>query len=143
MSLQENKDIVRHVVDLINQGKLEQVKELYTSDFSNHDPSAPTVRDREALMQNFAARRAAFPNAQITTEDLIAEGDQVAERWTYHGTHNGAFMGIPATGKEISITGITIYRIAGGKVAEWWSNYDSLGMMRQIGVIPPLGQRGE
>ena len=143
MSLQENKGIVRHVVDLINQGKLEQVKEHYISDFSNHDPSAPTVRDREALMQNFAARRAAFPDGRITIEDMVAEGDQVAERWTYQGTHNGKLMGIPATGKEVSITGITIYRIAGGKAAECWSNYDSLGVMRQIGVIPPLAQRGE
>ena len=139
MSLQENKDIVQRVVDLVNEGKLEQAKDLFTSDFSNHDPGAPAVRDREALIQLFAVRRAAFPDARVTIEDLVAEGDRVAKRWTYRGTHTGEFMGIAGTGKEFSITAMTLYRISSGKVAELWWNYDSLGMMQQLGVIPPLG----
>jgi steroid delta-isomerase-like uncharacterized protein len=139
MSLQENKDLVQRVVDTINEGKLSQAKELYTSDFVNHDPSAPTVRDREALMQTLAVWGTGFPDARATIEEMVAEGDKVAKRWTYRGTHSGEFMGIPATGKEISMTAITIYRISGGKVAECWWNYDSLGVMQQLGVIPPLG----
>ena len=139
MSLQENKDIVQRVVDLINEGKLDQVKDLYTSDFSNHNSSAPTVQDREALVQQFAAWGAAFPDGHATIEDMVAEGDKVAKRWTYRGTHKGELMGIPATGKEITMTAITIYRLSGGKVAECWWNYDTLGMMQQLGVIPPMG----
>jgi steroid delta-isomerase-like uncharacterized protein len=115
------------------------VVELYASDFSNHDPSAPDVGDREALMQMFAVWGTSFPDARVTIEEMVGEGDLVAKRWTYRGTHTGEFMGIPATGKEIAMTAITIYRISGGKVAECWWNYDSLGVMQQLGVIPPLG----
>jgi steroid delta-isomerase-like uncharacterized protein len=139
MSLQENRDVVQRVVDLVNEGKLAQVEELFASDFANHDPSAPTVHDREALMQMFAAWGAGFPDARATILEMVADGDKVAKRWTYRGTHNGEFMGIPATGKEIAMTAITIYRISGGKVAECWWNYDSLGVMQQLGVIPPMG----
>jgi steroid delta-isomerase-like uncharacterized protein len=139
MSLQENKDVVQRLVDLINEGKLEQAKELYTPDYVNHDPGAPDVGNREALIQLFAVWGAGFPDAHTTIDDMVAEGDMVAKRWTYRGTHTGEFMGIPATGKSITMTAITIYRLAGGKVAECWWNYDRLGAMQQIGVIPPLG----
>ena len=139
MSLQENKDIVQRVVDLFNEGKLEQVKELYTTDYCNHDPSAPDVHDREGLMQVFAAWGAAFPDALVRVEDMVAEGDKVVKRWTYHATHTGEFMGIPATGKKVIMHAATIYRLSGGKVAECWWNYDSMGMMQQLGVIPPSG----
>ena len=138
MSLQENKDIVQRVVEMVNAGKLAQVEELYASDFVNHDPSAPTVGDREALMQHFAASGKGFPDARVTIEDMAAEGDKVAKRWTYHGTHTGEFMGIPATGKKIAMAAITIYRISGGKVAECWWASDTLGLMRQLGVVPPM-----
>jgi steroid delta-isomerase-like uncharacterized protein len=140
MSLQENKDIVRRVVESLNEGKLAGLEELYTGNFVNHDPSARAVRDRSALLQRFDAERAGFPDGHITIEDLVAEGDKVVERWTFRGTHNGEFMGIPATGKEIAMTGIGIYRISGGKVAECWWNSDTLGAMQQLGLIPPLGE---
>ena len=94
MSLQENKDIVQRVVELSNEKKYAQAKELYTSDFVNHDPTAPAVRDRQALMQMFAVWGTGFPDARATIEEMVAEGDKVAKRWTYHGTHNGEFMGI-------------------------------------------------
>jgi steroid delta-isomerase-like uncharacterized protein len=90
-------------------------------------------------MQLFVAWGSAFPDAHTTIEEMVGEGDLVAKRWTYRGTHKGEFMGIPATDKKIEMTAITIYRISGGKVAECWWNYDSLGMMQQIGVIPPMG----
>jgi steroid delta-isomerase-like uncharacterized protein len=139
MSLQENKEVVQRVVDMINEGQLAQVEDLYTSNFVNHDPGAPDARDRATLMQLFAARKTAFPDQWVTIEDMIAEGDQVAKRWTCTGTHNGEGLGFPATGKEFAITAITIYRFSGGKVAECWWNYDSLTMLQQLGVIPPMG----
>jgi steroid delta-isomerase-like uncharacterized protein len=124
---------------MINERKLAQVEDLYTSDFVNHDPGTPDVRDRTALTQLFAARITAFPDQRVTIEDVIAEGDQVAKRWTIHGTHNGEFMGMPATGKEFAITAITIYRLSRGEVAECSWNYDSLTMLQPLGVVPPLG----
>jgi steroid delta-isomerase-like uncharacterized protein len=139
MSLQGNKDVVRRVVDMVNEGKLAEVEDLYTSDFVNHDPSAPDVRGRSALMQMFTVWGTGFPDGRVTIEEMLAEGDQVAKRWIYHGTHSGEFMGIAATGKEIAMTAITIYRISSGKVAECWWSYDTLGAMQQLGVIPPMG----
>jgi predicted ester cyclase len=78
-----------------------------------------------------------------TIEDLIAEGDKVVARWTSHATHQGEYMGISPTGEEVEFTGISVYRIEAGKIAESWSVEDELGLMRQIGVVPELGQSEE
>jgi steroid delta-isomerase-like uncharacterized protein len=88
------------------------------------------------VKQVIAAYRAAFPDVHITIEDLVSEGDKVAERWTMRGTHKGEFAGIPATGKQVTSTGLVIVRIADGKVAEIWGASDQLGLMRQLGAIP-------
>jgi steroid delta-isomerase-like uncharacterized protein len=84
--------------------------------------------------------RNAFPEIQMTVEDLIAEGDKVVTRWTARGTHQGELMGIPPSGNPVEVTGITIDRIEGGKVVETWANYDALGMMQQVGAVPEPGQ---
>ncbi len=84
--------------------------------------------------------RSAFPDLQATVEDQVAEGDKVASRFTFRGTHRGELAGIPPTGNQVEVTGIVISRIEGGKGAEDWSNYDALGMMQQLGVVPPPGQ---
>jgi steroid delta-isomerase-like uncharacterized protein len=139
MSLQGNKDVVQRIIDHLNAGTREQARELYTEDFVNHDPGSPQVTSRDALIQTFAVWWTAFPDAHTTIDDLVAEGDQVAKRWTFRGTQNGEFQGIPPTGKAIEMTGITIYRLVGGKVAECWWNYDTMGAMQQLGVIPPMG----
>ena len=76
-------------------------------------------------------------------EDMIAEGDRVVSRWTMRSTHKGEWMGIAPTGKQVMITGISIHRIAGGKIVEDWANADELGMMQQLGAVPPIGESGE
>ena len=141
MSLQENKEIVQRVVDMVNEGKLAQLKECYTSDFVNHDPSAPAVRNREALMQTFAVWGTGFPDARVTIEEMIAEGDKVVKRWTYHGTHDGEFMGIPATGKEIAMAAITIYRISGGVVGRSYTDEHRALFGRVVHSFRPLEPR--
>jgi predicted ester cyclase len=73
---------------------------------------------------------------QIVLEDQISSEDKVVDRWTGHGTHRGEFMGIAPTGKNITAAGISIHRIAGGKIAETWNNYDALGIFQQLGIIP-------
>ena len=78
----------------------------------------------------------AFPDGQITIEDQIAEGDKVVVRWAAYMTHRGEFAGIPATGKQLTVAGIDIYRYEGGKRVETWRQWDALGMMRQLGVVP-------
>jgi steroid delta-isomerase-like uncharacterized protein len=86
--------------------------------------------------------RAAFPDVHIAIDDLIAAGDKVVTRYTATGTHQGELMGIPATGKKISITGVSIYRFANGQIVEDWAEFDQLGMLTQLGVIPPAGGAG-
>ena len=78
----------------------------------------------------------AFPDGVSTTDDLIAEGDKVVERFTFRGTNNGSFMGAPPTGKKVTSTGMSIFRIAGGKIVEHWGENDALGTMQQLGLIP-------
>jgi steroid delta-isomerase-like uncharacterized protein len=80
--------------------------------------------------------RSAFPEVHIEIEDQIAEGDKVASRWVARGTHEGDLMGLPPSGKQVTVVGMTIDRVAEGKVAETWDSYDALGMMQQIGAIP-------
>jgi steroid delta-isomerase-like uncharacterized protein len=80
--------------------------------------------------------RAAFPDLHFAIEDQIAEGDKVVTRYTFSGTQQGPLMGIPATGKHVSITGISIYRVVNGKMQAAWIEYDMLGLMQQIGMVP-------
>jgi steroid delta-isomerase-like uncharacterized protein len=87
--------------------------------------------------------RAAFPDGRVTIEDMIAEGDKVVTRYNSRGTHKGDFMGIPATGKKVAVTGIVISRIAKGKIAEEWEEFDALGFMVQLGAIPPIEEAGK
>jgi len=139
MSVEENKAGTRQgVEELWNQGKMELVDELWAPDFVNHDPTNPEVRDREGFKQWVIVARTAFPDLNVTIDDMIAEGDKVATRWTVRGTQKGEFGKIPATGKQVTFTGITISRIVDGKTVETWWSGDDLGMLQQLGVIPPM-----
>jgi steroid delta-isomerase-like uncharacterized protein len=134
----ENKALARRLVEeALNAGRLEVVDELVASDFVEHDPSLPEeVRGPAGVKELIAGYRAAFPDIHITIEDQIADGDYVVSRWSGTGTHQGELMGMPATGKQATVTGITIDRIADGRIAESWDNWDTLGMMQQLGAIP-------
>ncbi len=83
--------------------------------------------------------RGAFPDMNITMEDMVAEGDKVVARWTAQGTNTGEIMGMPPTGKAFKATGMNMFRLNDGKVAEVWTNFDDLGMMQQLGIIPTPG----
>ncbi len=85
--------------------------------------------------------RMAYPDTHFAVEDQVAEGDKVATRWTAVGTQQGELMGIPATGKKVTVTGMTINRIVNGMIMESWNNFDALGQLQQLGVVPALGQR--
>ena len=141
MSTEQNKAITRRFFEVFN---LTVVDELFTPDYVHHNPSlTPELqRGREAYKQIVNQFITAFPDLHTTVDDAIAEGDKVATRWTWRGTHKGEVMGIPATGKQVVISGVSIHRIATGKIAEGWINFDALGMMQQLGVIPAPGQGG-
>ncbi len=136
-----NKAIVEQIMDeLWNQGRIGVIDELYAPDYADRSASQPPgiPPDREGRKQFVQAFKAAFPGIVGTTEDVIAEGDKVVLRWSAQGTHEGDFMGIPPTGREILLTGTTVYRIAGGKIAEEWTQADMLGLMTQLGVVPEM-----
>jgi len=95
--------------------------------------------DREGFKAFVGINLGAFPDVKVTSDSLVAEGDKVVNRWTAIGTHTGELMGIPATGKRITMTGITIVRVADGKITEFWMESDQMGMMQQLGVVPAPG----
>jgi predicted ester cyclase len=112
-------------------GNLDAAQELFASE------------QAEAARQQAADFRQGFPDVVSTLEDLIAEGDKVVARWRARATHQGEYMGVPPTGKEVEFTGISVYRIEGGRIAESWTIEDELGLMRQIGVVAEAGQQVE
>ena len=130
MSLEENKAIVRREQEELwnHSGNLDAADELFVPDYV------------EAAKQEAADFRRGFPDVVSTIEDLIAEGDKVVARWRARATHQGEYMGIPPTGKEVEFTGISVYRIEAGKIAQSWNEEDELGLMRQIGAVAEPGQ---
>jgi steroid delta-isomerase-like uncharacterized protein len=137
---EQNKAIARRVFEEVwNKSSLDVIDELYASDVVNHElpPDLPPgVEGTKAYTGMFMS---AFPDTQMTVEDQIADGDRVVTRWTGTGTHTGELMGIPATSKRVTVTGIDVHRIAGGKIVEAWGQFDQMGMMQQLGVIPAPG----
>jgi steroid delta-isomerase-like uncharacterized protein len=125
--------------EVFNAGKLELINELFASNFVDHDPSNP-LPGLEGVRQLVSMYRGAFPDLHLTIEDEITEGDKIVTRFTGRGTHKGLLMGIPPTGKRVTITAIDILRFENGKIVEHWGNQDLLGMMQQLGVIPAPGQ---
>lgn len=136
----ENKVTLNRFEVLWNTGDLAIIDDIFATDFVNHDPNAYDVNDLEDYKGFIIRTRTGFPDFHVTSEDIIAEGDKVVSRWKAHGTHQGELPGIPPTGKKVSWTGITIYRFAGGKIVEAWWHKDMLGLLRQLGVIPPPEQ---
>ena len=137
MSAEENKALVRRFVEEFwNQGNMATADELMAGDAEIHMPTGETL-DLDELKGFNVAWRESFPDWHSTFEELIAEGDRVAERWTGRGTHLGELMGIPPTGKRVEGPGSVFYRIAGGKIVEFRGQFDMMGMMQQLGVISP------
>ena len=141
-----NKALARRVADdIVNPGNVDAVDEIYAPDYVLHDPSSPEdVHGVEGAREFYETVFNAFPDTEISIEELIAEGDKVVTRWTSRGTHQGEFMGLPPSGKRVEVAGVTISRIEGGKIVEDWEFTDALGLMQQLGAIPaPPGQSEE
>ena len=132
MSLKENKAVVQRLFEASNTRNLDILDEVIPKDMINHNPEPGNPQDVKQTYTRFVA---AFPDVQFTVEDMVAEGDKVMVRLTVRGTHQGEFVGIPPTGKQITITGMEVLRIANGKVVERWANFDQLSFYQQLGVI--------
>ena len=136
MSIEHNKELVtRFVEEFWNRGNLAAADELMAADATIHMPTGESVSP--AGLKVFAeAWRGAFPDWHATYEELVAEGDTVAERWTGRGTHRGALQGIAATGAPVVVPGAVFYRIVGAKIVEFRGQLDMLGLLRQLGALP-------
>jgi predicted ester cyclase len=130
MSVEENKGVVRREQEELwnHTGDLHAAEELFAAD------------QAEAAKQEAADFRRGFPDVVSTIEDLIAEGEKVVARWRSRATHQGDYMGIPPSGKEVQFTGISFYRIEGNKIAESWTVEDQSGLTAQIGAVAETEQ---
>ncbi len=141
---EENKALIRRYFKEIDAAAQDGrgasvLDEFVAPDYVNHNPSPGFTPDLEGLKQAYAHFLDANPDGYHVIEDMIAEGDKVVTRLSAYGTQTGELFGIPPTGKQMSMTGIAIYRIANGKIVEHWSEIDNLGVMQQLGVVPPPG----
>ena len=133
VSAEENKAVVRREQEELwnHTGNLDAAEELFATE------------QVDAARQEAADFRRGFPDVVSTIEDLIAEGDKVVARWRSRATHRGEYMGITPTGKNVELTGISVYRVEGSKIAESWNSEDQLGLIRQLGAVPEVGQSEE
>jgi steroid delta-isomerase-like uncharacterized protein len=136
---EDNKRISRRIVEeIFGEGRMELADELLTADSLGHDPALPEpIRGPEGLKQAARGYRAGFPDLHIRVDEQCAEGNLVCTRWTATGTHSGEFWGTLPTGKQATVTGMTMDRIENGRVAESWTNWDALGLMQQLGIVTP------
>lgn len=140
MSTEENKALaLRFVEEVINQGNMATIDEVIAPDAVDHSLPPGLPPGREGVKLFLGMIRAAFPDIHETVEDTVVEGDQVVTRSTWRGTHQGAFLGIAPTGKQVSVTSIDISRVVAGKFVEHWQATDNLGLLQQLGVIPTMG----
>jgi predicted ester cyclase len=139
MSVTENEKLVREYYALdLQKYNMEELLKRY-NEFHSPDYIAHGVTGDANLVQSRQGNQivlAAFPDSKFTVEDVVATGDKVVVRYTFTGTHQGAYMGLPPTGKKVAFSGISIYKVAGGKLVESWGVLDRLTLMQQLGAIP-------
>ena len=114
-----------------NENRLDIIDEICAADYVGVGPYGNEIGP-DAVKRGVASRRLSFPDIHVTIEDMIADGDKVVACLTFRGTQNGVFQGVPPTGKEVSWSGIWIYRVANGQFVERWHNYDMQGLMEQV-----------
>jgi steroid delta-isomerase-like uncharacterized protein len=136
MSAEENKALARRAWEIVSQDDLDRIEEVYAPDLVWHEPDQE-VRGIEEGKQYVSEALTAFPDAQVSVEDVIAEGDKVVTRYTIRATHQGVTEEYgPPTGKRVELKGITIHRIEGGKIVDEWERYDNLSILQQLGLAP-------
>lgn len=143
MSTDQNKAIVaRWFYDVFSKGKLDVADQIFDTNYQSHDAGGPPggwPRGPQGAKAVASTYRAAFPDLDYTIDDQVVEGDKIVTRWTARGTNTGSLMGAPPTSRPVVVTGISIERLANGKIVETWVNFDGLGMLQQLGMAPVPG----
>lgn len=140
MSLEQNKAVVTRFVEFINTGNPTIADEVVAPDYLERDPFPGQQSGRDGLKAVILMTRAAFPDLEWVMEDMVAEDDTVASRFTWRGTHRGAFLGVPPTGKRVTLTGMVFDRVVGGKMVESQLLMNTLSLLTQLGAIALPGQ---
>jgi steroid delta-isomerase-like uncharacterized protein len=139
--LADTKALVRRLFEEVwNQGNLAAIDELFAPSYIRYDPAAPEAKGLAGFKQLVVMLRTAFPDLHFTLEEVIAEDDKVMTRALLRGTHRGEYLGIAPTGKPVAVMGMVVLRVTQGKFQEGWLMMDNLGLLQQLGVVPPAGQ---
>ena len=139
----EIKALCRHFIEEFSKGKAAALAVIDQTNATNivyHTSTGEDIRGAKNIKRFFSSFFSAFPDTHGTLDDIVVEGDKVAQRWTLTATHKGEFTGIPPTNKKITIRAIEIDRVAGGKFVECWERFDTLDFMQQLGVVPRSGK---
>jgi steroid delta-isomerase-like uncharacterized protein len=128
------KDVYRRIIDAVSRGDADGLDELMAPDFVDHNPIPNQAPGREGFKEWMAMARAAFPDIRGTVEDLVAEGDRIAARTTWRGTHLGEFLGVGPTNKRVSLSAFHLVRFSQDRAVEWWGTADLLGALQQLGA---------
>ncbi len=138
MLMEDMKQLVRdHYEAGVHRGDMQAVERQLNPDFVDHDVLPGTPPGLESTKEYLISLRRAFPDMRVTIEDMIAEGDRVAVRAIWRGTHVGEFMGMAPTNRHFTMSGMVFWRVHNGKLAERWANLDRLSLLRQLGALPP------
>ena len=138
MSKQDNIAATERLGMAVNSGNLNALHDVFAPTVVDRDPAADQGAGPEGFIQFFSTFRAAFPDLNISVEQLVADDDNVAIAYTITGTHQGDFLGIPATGRQIKARGVQIARFQNGQIVERWGSSDQLGILQQIGANPAV-----
>ena len=133
----DHKELARRwFAEVMNQGNEDTIDEICAPNFVDHDPLPGTAPDRDGLHDFVKQIRTAFPDIETSVDDMLVEGDEIAVRSTFRGTHDGEFMGIPATGKKVEVANYDFVRMENDQAVEHWGTIDSAALMEQIGAVP-------
>jgi steroid delta-isomerase-like uncharacterized protein len=131
---EENKATYRSIIDAISRGDIEALEGLVAPDIVDHNPIPDQSPGLDGLKEWLVSARTSFPDLEGTVEDVIAEGDRVAARVTWRGTHAGEFAGVPGRGTPVEMSAYHIVRFEAGQATEWWGTADVFGVLRQVGA---------
>jgi steroid delta-isomerase-like uncharacterized protein len=137
MSTEQNKELVRRMFDRIVRGDVQDVAQIFAPDWVNIDTALPPMKGIQGAKQLLTLFSTAFPGCRLDFIQLVGEGNEIAAHFSFSGTHKGAFLNVPPTGKSFNVTGTGIFRLKDGKLVENHVVFDALGLMQQLGVVPP------
>jgi predicted ester cyclase len=137
MSIEEKKKLARRCLEAISEKDFSVIDKLYDPSYQRHDPDSPQVRNREEYRKYLIGLCTIFPDLHFTVDDVFAEDDKVACRFSITGTQAQPWRGLPSTGRQVALTGINISKFTGDKVVEDWFNTDIFSLALQLGLIPP------